>query len=484
MSPQIATTVCLIGIFGLFVLDRDREARTSVALWLPVAWLAIIASRELSRWLAVFGIAQATGEDHLNGSPIDTLFFTLVLVLGVAVLMRRGPAVARILQGNVPVLLFFLYCALSVSWSDYPDIAFKRWLKAVGDVVMVMIVLTDGNPSAALKRVLSRVSFVLIPLSVLFIKYFPLIGKAFKHYGVADYFGVTTNKNLLGLTCMVFGLASLWRFLSAYGDRENPNRGRSLLAHGALLAMVLWLLIAARSTTGMACVLLGSSLIVVTSFPAVLRRMWIVHSMIFFEVCACFSVLFLNVSQSAFDALGKDPTLTGRTNIWRLVLSLTSNPLVGTGFESFWLGPRLDKIYSAYWWHPNEAHNGYIEVYLNLGWVGLALLATLLIAGYRRVILGLRKDPDTGRLMLAYCVVAVVYNFTEAGFRMLDPVWVSFLFAIMSIPGIFLQSQTVDVPPPEVFNRQPVPSLEKVRPALSPSRVGSHSWAQRTGNIR
>lgn len=68
----------------------------------------------------------------------------------------------------------------------------------------------------------------------------------------------------------------------------------------------------------------------------------------------------------ALETMGKDTSLTGRTKIWDLALSLSGNPLFGTEFESFWLGPRLDKIWSVYW-RITEAHNGYLEVYLNLG---------------------------------------------------------------------------------------------------------------------
>ncbi len=72
------------------------------------------------------------------------------------------------LKGNAPVLLFFGYCLFSVMWSDYPDVAFKRWTKGFGDLEMGLIVLTESDPLAALKRLLTRAGFVLIPLSVLY----------------------------------------------------------------------------------------------------------------------------------------------------------------------------------------------------------------------------------------------------------------------------------------------------------------------------
>ena len=84
--------------------------------------------------------------------------------------------------------------------------------------------------------------------------------------------------------------------------------------------------------------------------------------------------------------MGRNPTLTDRTEVWSVILNQAGNPWVGTGFESFWLGPRLDRIWSIYSWHPGEAHNGYIEIYLNLGWTGLVLLAVVIATGYRTVI--------------------------------------------------------------------------------------------------
>lgn len=448
MSPQIAAVVCALGILGLFALDRERESRTSKALWIPVVWLWIVGSREVSQWLAVFGIGHAGTElnspDHYfeGDSSVDFWVFATLLVFGVAVLVRRGPTVARLLQTNLPILLFFLYCGSSVLWSDYPAIAFKRWLKALGDMVMLLIVLTDPDRLAAVKRLLTRTSFLLIPLSVLFIKYFPELGKGFKHYGTPIYFGVTTNKNLLGLICMLLGLASLWRFLAAYGDREAAHRSRHLVAHGTLLAMVLWLFSMAHSMTGLACFLLGGLLIVATSVPAALRRPGVVHFLVATVVCVSLSALFLGIGGGVLEEMGKDATLTGRTAIWDLVLSLSGNPLFGTGFESFWLpGWRLDKIWRMYWWHPNEAHNGYIEVYLNLGLIGGALLAVLMMTGYRNVVNVLRREPVVGRLLLAYFVVGVVYNFTEAGFRMLNPVWITFLLAIMVVPGGWMHTE-------------------------------------------
>jgi O-antigen ligase len=108
--------------------------------------------------------------------------------------------------------------------------------------------------------------------------------------------------------------------------------------------------------------------------------------------------------------------------------------LVGTGFESFWLGDRLQRVWDLTAQGIQEAHNGYLEVYLNLGWVGITLLAALIVAGYRNVLAVFRRDPDAGRIRLAFLVVGVIYSLTEAGFRMMAPVWTFFLLATIAVP--------------------------------------------------
>jgi exopolysaccharide production protein ExoQ len=187
--------------------------------------------------------------------------------------------------------------------------------------------------------------------------------------------------------------------------------------------------------TSLSCFLIASALLLATAFRPVVRRPAVVHWLVAAVLCASISVLFLGFSPGVLNTMGRDPTLTARTEIWTVVLSIANNSLVGTGFESFWLGPRLEKIWSMYSWGPAEAHNGYLEIFLNLGWVGLALLALVIAAGYRTVVAAYRRHLPTGNLWLAYFVVGLIYNFTEAAFfRMMAPAWIFFLLAITGVP--------------------------------------------------
>ena len=441
MPSSVALGVFCVAILGLFWMDRDTKARTSPWLWLAVIWFALAFSRSVGQWMSSFGwngLPMDASPSLAEGSPLDRWIYTGLELIGLAVLVSRGSKVSKFVRSNGPVIAMFVYCAMSIVWSDFPDIAFKRWTKAVGDVVMVFLVLSDRNPAAAIKRVLARVSFILVPLSVLFIKYYPELGKGYGRWdGKSLYTGVATNKNALGAICLICGLASVWRFLIAYKEQKGLERTRQLMAHAAILAMIGWLLHMASSMTAIACFTLAGSLLFATQTRSMLRKPWLVHTLVVMIIAVSAAVLFLGVSPTALQSIGKDPTLTDRTAIWGLVIGMTKNPLMGTGFESFWLGPRLDQIWAEYSWGPMEAHNGYIEIYLQLGWIGLMLLGVVIVTGYRRVIAAYRNHLPAASLMLSYFVVGVVYNFTEAAyFRIMTPVWIFFLMAIASFPAL------------------------------------------------
>ncbi len=76
--------------------------------------------------------------------------------------------------------------------------------------------------------------------------------------------------------------------------------------------------------------------------------------------------------------VGKDATLTGRVDLWALVLPYGDRrPLLGYGYGAFWIADNpmtqeIWRILNSY--QPPHAHNGWIETYLELGLVGCAVV--------------------------------------------------------------------------------------------------------------
>jgi O-antigen ligase len=458
MPPALALVMYAIGIAMLFRLERDAAARPSPALWIPVAWLWIGASRNVGEWLGT-APSMRSPDQYLEGSPLDALIFAALEAAALAVLIARQPRTGAFLRANAAILLFFLYAAVSVVWSDYPVVALKRWTKAVGNVAMVLVVLTDPEPRAAVKAFLARAGFVLVPLSVLIIKYFPEWGRGFDFWtGRAYNTGVAVDKNGLGVVCLIVGLASLWRCLNAL--RERPFRRTPLMLHGGMLGMTVWLFSMADSATSLGCFLVGAVLIAVTTWFGSPRPA-AVHLLSAGIVFVCVFGLLIDTDAGLVQALGRDATLTTRTLLWNELVRFNVDPIFGTGFESFWLGERARILWAKYWWHPNQAHNGYLEMYLNLGWVGVTLLGLLLVRGYRNTVRTLQEDPERGALWLAFFMAAVLYNLTEAAFKVVHPAWVIFLFTTVAVPAA--------VPLPL---RKPLASAARSRPAPTRGRPG------------
>jgi exopolysaccharide production protein ExoQ len=431
MGKMIATVFFVLLIWQLYRWTRDDEHQTSIALWLPTFWFFIGSSRNISEWL--YGSSSAGADRYLQGSPLDRAILSLVMALGVMVLLARAQRVGRILRSNFPILLYFSYCVISVLWSDFPDVAFKRWFRALGDVVMVLIVLTDPDWVAALKRLLTRLGNVLIPLSVLFSRWYPQYGREFSHGGTPYWSGVTPEKNALGSLCMVFGLAFLYYFLQIYREENAPHRKGQIIGRGLVLVMTVYLLFGSHSATALAGFVLASVPMVLTVLYRGARRPIFMHTMVLGALGFAAGAVFLNIGSWMLEDLGRNSTLTGRTAVWQAALRLAQSPVVGTGFESFWLGPRVYRMTELVGFNINQAHNGYLEVYLNLGWIGVALVALVLITAYSRVVKAVRWMSPAACLGLAYLMIVITENFTEASFGMAGPVWMGFLMTTMAM---------------------------------------------------
>ena len=385
-----------------------------------------MGSRSVTLWLYLDTPVEELSVDLLEGSPLDRTFFIVLMLCSLMVLLRRHVAWGSILTRNAWFLIFMVYCLVSVAWADYPFVSFKRWIKALGDPLIVLVLLTERNPAGAVVAVLRRCAFVLIPLSVVFIKYFPELGHTYDSWsGVASYTGVTTNKNLLGYLLFVFGLL----FFCTWTERKripDPRIRRIDMGICALLLfLITYLFYLANSQTAFVAFTVSAVIGLAVRRAPIRRHIGAIAVLL---LAATWVVMTTNLSKAVLEALGRDATLTGRTDLWEAVLPMAVNPLLGAGFESFWLGPRLASLWELFAFRPTQAHNGYIEMYLNLGVVGLTLFMVFLVASFGSVRRQLHEayasqaDIDVNRIIVArlgmgYVIAMVAYNVTEATFK-------------------------------------------------------------------
>jgi O-antigen ligase len=442
MNPTAYSVLCACGIVGLLYLDRERKVHTSKALWIPGIWIGIVGSRPLSSW---FGIHTAGNSLGSEGSPVDAATFGILLVIAIGVLVSRSKSVVRLLRANLPLVMYFCFCVISVAWSYHADIAFKRYIKAVGDMAMALVIATDREPILALRRLVSRIAMAIFPISLLFIRYYPDLGRGYTSDGVPMNGGVTTNKNSLGLIVLVISLVVLWNVRSLLIHKQESNRRRRLVAQGTLLALGLALFWLANCSTCKACFLLGAVLISALNLRAIRKRPVRVHVLCLVLLIVAGASLLMGGQGEIASALGRQSNLSGRTELWAALIPAAPNWLIGAGFESFWNGPNVDiakRTLLSWGWSPytlaalNEAHDGYVEIYLQFGWLGICLIAFVLFSGYRRACNAYRLNPELGSLFVAYIAITPVYSISEAGFRTLSPAWIFFLIATVAASGV------------------------------------------------
>ncbi len=155
MPPSVASFLCALFIIWLFHQDAKRRQGVSAALWIPLVWAFILGSKPVSFWLGAGDELDSAG-GYIQDKFIDKATFLFLIAAGLIVLLRRGADWRQIIQRNKWLFVYFLYLGLSVLWSDSPFVAFKRWVKDAGNVVMVLIVLSEKDPIQAVKALLAR----------------------------------------------------------------------------------------------------------------------------------------------------------------------------------------------------------------------------------------------------------------------------------------------------------------------------------------
>jgi exopolysaccharide production protein ExoQ len=486
MSPSRASLLCVGFIAWLVYRDLKRSPRTAIGLWIPTIWVGIMASKPVLYWF-IGNSAEMSFDTYLDGNATDRNILLVLLFLGIITLVKRGVSWRTFISTNRLLLLFYFYLAASVLWAEYPFVALKRYIKDIGNVLMILVILTEQRPVEAIRHVFVRCAYVLVPLSVLFIKYYPDIGRYYHPWTYqAMYSGVTTNKNSLGVLAMVSGLFLLWSVMEGQKKQKVGARVAVLISEGAVLAMCLWLLKKADSATSLACLVLGSATLIVCrlKYTRTSPRL-VTWSLLSTLVLSALFLMSPAARGLVASTVGRDPTLTTRTDIWAAAMNLKTeagrsgvcpwdvsascaifnNVLFGAGYASVWLteaGRTLAQELKI-----PHAHNGYLETYLNTGLIGATLLVLVLLKAGRRAANILSEGSALGALYMALYLSGVIYNYTEVTFNVNNVVCFSLWLVAVNYPAAAAEKSaaTIGAADPPRPGPTPTTSARKRRQA-------------------
>ena len=414
MPPILALILCTAFVLFLLRIDREQSVEVSSVLWVPTVWMLYTSSKPLAAW---FGVS---GENMEAGSPWDRSFQIALIVLGLCIL-TFGQREWRGLLGRQPWLKALVaYILISVLWSDIPFISLKRSLREVLAVLMGLLIATEFDPRQSLVALFRRTIYILIPFSLLLIKYYPDLGAQYGRWsGKLMWIGVAMQKNGLGLLCLLSAFFLVWTFACRWLGLERPPVKYQKSAELFLLGLSLWLLKGAEGAYSATSVAVLVAVLAAfggllwrhrsQKIPGAVAIAFVLGFLIVWGIAAPLG----GVSQlaSLTSTVGRDATLTGRTEIWAgLLPAAMDNPVFGCGFGGFWTTEMAETHLE------NSAHNGYLDSLLQLGFVGLLLLAGFLISSGLQARQLLAQDFAYGSLWLCCLIMAVLHNISESSF--------------------------------------------------------------------
>jgi O-antigen ligase len=305
-----------------------------------------------------------------------------------------------------PLLVLVAIQVMSIAWSINPTITAR---KAVYELMMLSIGIylgeryTPDEFATLLAKILCQAMGLIIILYFM-ARHFVLDagqGNALK--------GLAQTKNLFGF---YIGLTTVLLLVVRFRRYDWIRYLCLPVAFGMLLF--------SRSMTSVASaavIIVSLPLLLIVRLPAKQRAAGCIFVALAVGTLGCLAVLFSN---DVLALLGKNATLSGRTEVWnQLSVAIQQHPVLGYGYGAFWTGLRgesLDVLIAAGWIVPS-AHNAYLELCLALGIPGVAATIIVIFSVFRKAIMYIRSVPGWPGLWPIACILFVlVHGFGESEF--------------------------------------------------------------------
>lgn len=343
--------------------------------------------------IAIFGVAfMTTGlnrviqgytplEAATSESPLIQLTGALLYLFCGVVIALRYQTYAVLLERNwfvfVPVFIAFA----SMQWSVEPDVTFRRSIALFGTVLFGLYVGGRFRFSE-----IGLILFVALSILVLWSCAAAILDPRFgvhqANEGVQAHHaglwrGVFAHKNVLG------PVASICLFVTLALWRSIPFRD---LAKAAVCAAALLAILKAGSAQAMAqAVLISCAILAHRTIAALGFHLKLVIFSVALAVAPIIAIYGHDIYMAVLTLLGRTPSLSGRVEIWQAaLLSGSQSPWIGYGYSVGWRGGADVIAVRLTWVDPGHAHNGFLTMWLDTGFVGLAGLLPLWFVFVRR----------------------------------------------------------------------------------------------------
>ena len=322
-------------------------------------------------------------DESATEDPVKQVVFSSLYILSFLSLLPRRSQAIDLMKKEKFLGVFLLWSLLTVAWSEYPFVSFKRWLQTAGVVMILVSAILHIESEDRVWNYVRSILIVYLPLSLLSVL---LIPGAIDTDGTA-WKGFTSQKNVLGQV----SLLSLIIWTRTAFHHGTGKRMFGLLMIGVSAA----LLVGSQSTTAVLTsgmlLLLVSVLYARNRFFGPIVGEFIASMLVLSFFASLLLLLFLEpgVMDSLFGFFGKDTGFTGRTEIWSSMMGeIKKHWMFGCGFQGFWMTPKssLEMFLYDLRWPVNHAHQGYLDILNETGLIGLSIFLMMMLHYFKNLL--------------------------------------------------------------------------------------------------
>lgn len=369
----------------------------------------------------------------INIAPIKLALANGISLVSILLIISRYKKVIPIVVGEKWLWLLLGIALASTFWSDVPSTTLRGSV-FLGQITLFGVYFAARYSLKEQLRLLAVTFSIVVLLSIAIALALPSYGvMTFQEGGVHQgaWRGVYIHKNGLGrmmvLSALVFLLST-----------SSNHKYRWIAWFGFILSIALIVL----STSKTALVILLASIVLLPFYKA-LR--WSSSLAISFAISTLLvggsvAVLLVSNAEAILGAFGRDLTLTGRTDLWAAVIDkIGERPWLGYGYGGFWRSWEGEsaQVLSIIRWAAPHSHNGFLDLWLDLGLLGLLAFALSFLAVCWRSIVYLRLTKTSeGLLPLAYLTFLLLANLTESSLLRQNSLWILFTVITFSTHNI------------------------------------------------
>jgi len=357
---------------------------------------------------AFIGMSSGGDADGAETEDIRHLISFAVVLIGTgACALRHRQQMLAGARANLVYFILPIIIIVSTIWSVDPALTFKRSVLTTGVCLFDLYVAVAIGADRLLKLVSTTIVISALA-SILVVVALPTVGREVTEGLVGDWRGVFPQKNVLGHVMSIGATIELFLLLRA---------GRPLWLGLARFSLCCLLVVMAHSASSLLSVVLASLLF---AFYAAFRRgvaSGVICLIVGLSGVALAGAVFGGDASILYALLDRDPSLSGRTDLWLYVMdAIRERPYFGWGYLAFWVPDtsRVVYIQNQIGWPAPNAHNGYLELALSAGLIGLAGFVMTGVWALRRAISAMLRPSDLGALLLIVTIQLLVANLTES----------------------------------------------------------------------